>query len=146
MDIKLTKEQFEKLLDLAYVGNWLVNSYRADDFIEAYNDLASHIYSYAPAFGLKDKISFDEMEGRYFPSARLEESLAGYIEDYEDWSFWDHLVLRLAERDLVREYGEAAVDNMEDEEFEAKRQVYFDKYKKEIEKNGLDNLELYKIS
>ena len=146
MDTKLTKDQFEKLLHLAYLGNWMVNAYRSDDFLEGYNEAAERIYASAPAFGLKDKIEFDEAEGRAFPSARLEEELADLIDDYDDAAFWDLLVLKLAERDLVREYGQGAVDLMSDEELEEKRAPYAKKYEKEIEANGIENLEIYKIS
>jgi hypothetical protein len=127
MDIKVTKEQYEKLLRLAYLGNWMVNAYRTNDFIEEYHTEAERIYAYAPSFGLKELIDFDEAEGRTFPSAKL-------------------LILKLAERDLVREYGEAAVDQMTDEELEAKRVPYAKKYEKEIEANGIQNLDIYKIS
>ena len=146
MDTKLTKDQFEKLLQLAYLGNWMVNAYRSDDFLEEYNEAAERIYSSAPAFGFKDKIEFDEVEGRAFPSVRLEEDLADLIDDYDDAAFWDLLVLKLAERDLVREYGQGAVDLMSDEELEEKRAPYAKKYEKEIETNGIENLEIYKIS
>jgi hypothetical protein len=146
MDIKVAKEQYEKLLHLAYLGNWMVNAYRTNDFIEDYNREAERIYAYAPSFGFKDLIDFDEAEGRTFPSAKLEQALEDIVDDYEDWAFWDLLILKLAERDLVREYGEAAVDQMTDEELEAKRAPYAKKYEKEIEANGIQNLDIYKIS
>ena len=146
MDIKFTKDQYEKLLHLAYLGDWMVNAYRTNDFIEEYNREAEHVYSQAPVFGFKDLIDFDEAEGRTYPSAKLEEALEDIVEDYEDWAFWDLLILKLAERDLVREYGQATVDQMTDAELEEKRAPYVKKYEKEIEANGIENLEIYKIS
>jgi hypothetical protein len=146
MDIKVTREQYEKLLHLAYLGNWMVNAYRTNDFIEDYNREAERIYGFAPSFGFKDMIDFDEAEGRTYPSAKLDEELNDIIEDYEDWAFWDLLILKLAERDLVREYGQGAVDQMPDEELESKREPYVKKYEKEIEANGIQNLDIYKIS
>jgi len=146
MDIKVTKEQYERLLHLVYLGNWVVNAYRTEDFLDEYNEEAERIYSLAPAFGFRDKIDFDEAEGRSFPSVKLEEELEDIVEDYEDWAFWDLLVLKLAERDLVREYGESAVDQMSDDELEKKRSPYVQKYEKEIEAKGIENLEIYRIS
>ena len=67
---------------------------------------------------------------------KLEEELEDIVEDYEEWGFWDLLVLKLAERDLVREYGESAVDQMSDDELEKKRAPYVQKYEKEIEAKG----------
>lgn len=120
MDIKLTKDQFERLFHLAYLGNWMVNAYRADDYIQEYNDAAERVYNAAPTFGFKDKIEFDELEGRTYPSAGFEDEMLDLIDEYDDASFWDLLVLKLAERDLVREYGQGAVDLMSDEELEEK--------------------------
>lgn len=146
MEIDFTREQFEKLLDLTYLGNWAVNSYRIDDRIEEYEDLTEYLLSFAIAFGFKEKIDFDEGEGRYFPSRRFEEKNLEFIEEYEEESFWDNLILRLAERDIIREYGEDAVNSMDWEEREKKKAPYLRKYQKEIDENGIENLEVYKIS
>ena len=35
MEIKLTEKQFRRLLDLVYIGNWVLNSTRGDDRIRA---------------------------------------------------------------------------------------------------------------
>ena len=32
MEIKMTEKQFRRLLDLVYIGNWVLNSTVADDF------------------------------------------------------------------------------------------------------------------
>jgi len=49
MELKLNKEQYEKLLELVYLGNWMVNAYRTDDYLEEYSDVVSHIFSQAEA-------------------------------------------------------------------------------------------------
>ena len=36
MDLKLTQKQFRRLLDLVYIGNWVLNSTRGDDRIREY--------------------------------------------------------------------------------------------------------------
>ena len=37
MDIKVTKEQYEILLHLVNLENWMVNAYRTEDFLDEYN-------------------------------------------------------------------------------------------------------------
>ena len=37
MEIKLTEKQFRRLLDLVYIGNWVLNSTRGDDRIREDN-------------------------------------------------------------------------------------------------------------
>ena len=39
MKIDLTEKQFRRLLDLVYVGNWVMNSTRGDDRIREYGAL-----------------------------------------------------------------------------------------------------------
>ena len=36
MEIKMTEKQFRRLLDLVYIGNWILNSTRGDDRIRQY--------------------------------------------------------------------------------------------------------------
>jgi hypothetical protein len=146
MNIKLSKDQFEKLLELVYLGNWVVNSHRADDRLEDYDKTAEHILSFAPAAGLKDRVDFDEFEGRYFPSRKLEESLLGVLDDYDDFIFWNLLVERLAERDLIRKYGEKNVERLEWDDYNQSVGPFLKKYEKEIDENGLDRLEIFLAS
>ncbi len=146
MDIRLSTDQFEKLLDLVYLGNWVVNSYRADERLEEYDRTAEHVLSFAPAAGLKDRVDFDEFEGRYFPSRKLEDGLLGFLDDYDDFVFWNLLVERLAERDLIRKYGEKNVDRLEWNDYSESIEPFLKKYEHEIDENGLDRLEILQAS
>jgi len=60
MELKLNKEQYKKLLELVYLGNWMVNAYRTDDYLEEYSDVVSNIFSQAEAAGLEGKAVKDE--------------------------------------------------------------------------------------
>jgi hypothetical protein len=146
MQIILTKEQYEKLMELAYLGNWMVNSYRGDERIEDYDRAAEHVLSFAPSSGLQDRVEFDEFEGRYFPSRKLDEDLKEFVDDYDDDVFWNVLIERLAERDLIRAQGEEAVDKMEYEEYSRNLEPYLKKYEKEIDESGVEHLEIFKVS
>jgi hypothetical protein len=146
MQITLTKEQYEKLMELVYLGNWLVNSYRADERIEVYDRTAEHVLSFAPSAGFQDRVEFDEFEGRYFPSQKFDEVLKPLIDDYDDDVFWNVLIDRLAERDLLRAQGEETVEKMDWEEYSRNVEPYIKKYEKEIDDSGVEHLEIFKIS
>ena len=45
MKIDLTEKQFRRLLDLVYVGNWVMNSTRGDDRIREYDDVESTVFA-----------------------------------------------------------------------------------------------------
>ena len=146
MQITLTKEQYEKLMELVYLGNWMMNSYRGDERIEEYDRTAEHLLSFAPSSGLQDRVEFDEFEGRYFPSHKFDEDLKPFVDDYDDDVFWNVLIDRLAERDLIRAQGEETVDKMDWEEYSRNIETYIKKYEKEIDESGVEHLEIFKIS
>ena len=56
MEIKLTEKQFRRLLDLVYIGNWVLNSTRGDDRIRQYDQVESLIFSHCLSHGMADKI------------------------------------------------------------------------------------------
>lgn len=146
MQITLTKDQYAKLLELTYLGNWVVNSYRGEERLEDYDRTAEHVLSFAPSTGLQDRVEFDEFEGRYFPSRKLDEELKPLVDEYDDDVFWNVLIERLAERDLVRAQGEETVDKMDWDEYNRNIETYIKKYEKEIDDSGVEHLEIFKIS
>ena len=146
MQITLTQEQYAKLLELTYLGNWVVNSYRGEERLEDYDRTAEHVLSFAPSAGLQDRVEFDEFEGRYFPSRKLDDELKPLVDEYDDDVFWNALIERLAERDLVRAQGEETVDKMDWDEYNRNIETYIKKYEKEIDESGVEHLEIFKIS
>ena len=49
MQIELTDLEYRRLLDLVYIGNWVLNSTRGDDRFQDYDDLESKIFALSPA-------------------------------------------------------------------------------------------------
>ena len=43
MHIDLTNKEFRRLLDMVYLGNWVLNSTRGDDRFKDYDDLESKL-------------------------------------------------------------------------------------------------------
>lgn len=147
MEIKLSASEYEVLLKLVYLGQWMVEGAREEEAeFEEYDRLASYIYSLAPSFGARKWVDFDEAEGEYYPSSELDEAMEEVINRYEEANFWDQLVVRLAERDLVRDYGEEAILKMDWKELERKRSLAIERYQREVEEHGLKNIILQRVS
>jgi hypothetical protein len=144
MTINFTKQQYEDLVKLIYLGAWMINAHRTDDIVERYEDLEYYIMSFSKEFGMERYIEFDEELNNYFPTREFEEDsdVARYKEEYDDNTFWDELIYRLARRDLIKTYGEAAVFTMTTDELLEKEQPFIDKYESEFERNGINNLEI----
>ena len=145
MELNLNRGQYEKLLELVYLGNWLINAYRTDDYLEDYAEIVSLVFSQVEKAGLEDKAVKDELGDRYLPSFDFEESLHDYISEYDSCCFWEELINRLAEREALKEFGSLPLDKIDLNEFLEKKK-YLRVYEQEVEESGLKNFELIKKS
>lgn len=141
-EIKFTKQQYEDLIKLLYLGTWMVNSIRTDDIIEKYEKLEQYILSFADSFDCGKFIKYDAGLKRYFPKADFEqdEELERYRDEYDDECFWDGLVDRLARRDFIKAYGEDAIKRMDWEERYLKEEPFIEKYSHEASEHGIDRM------
>lgn len=150
MEIKFTKEQYENLLKMIYLGNWMINAIRSgakeDPQIEKYNEIEQHIFSFAEAAGLENYIEYDKKCSQFFPTWEFGDNpeLEKYREDYDDDVFWHELPDRLGVRDFYRQYTEKEINKMSQKERFIKKQDFIIKYEEEFDENGIKNLEIIK--
>lgn len=142
MKIELTKEQLESLAKLVFLGNWLANSWRNEDVIQEFDEVESLVLAAAKKQGLDDYVEIDEEEKKAIPSHELEEKMAEVVDFYNDNTFWDQLIYRMADRDYVRKYGEEAFDELTTDKGMEKERPLVEKYEKEFNEHGLDRLEI----
>ncbi|MDX2000253.1 MAG: hypothetical protein SF066_21245 [Thermoanaerobaculia bacterium] len=142
MTIDLTDDEFAALLEMAYLGEWMANSHLAsdDDKNSEYEAVLGKLLGLAREVGLDELV--EEDGGKLGPSAAFEESEAmrSVIEDYDNDTFWQEIVDRLATRDLLQRYGERRLDAMSPEERLNLLDEAADRYAKEMEEYGLDRL------
>ena len=94
MQIELTKKEFRRLLDLVYIGNWVLNSTRGNDRFADYDNLESKIFGYSPALS-------EPWNGTVVPSqAYAEGGIHEAIAYYEDNVFYEILAEELSRRDM----------------------------------------------
>ena len=131
MEIKLTEKQFRRLLDLVYIGNWVLNSTRGDDRIRQYDQVESLIFSYCLSHGMAGLTEL--YQGELIPSrAFAEGGIHEAIMAYEDTVFYEILAEELARRDL--DYQPVSKENYD--ELVAR----MDDYIAEFEAHGTDNI------
>ena len=131
MKIELTDQQFRYLLDLVYIGNWVMNSTRGDDRIKEYDQVESLVFSHC----LQHKMSklVELYQGELIPSRRFADGgIHEAIEQYEDVVFYEILAEEMALRDmdgepLTRENYTALMERI-------------DVYLSEFDRNGTDNI------
>ena len=70
MELKLTQKQFRRLLDLVYIGNWVLNSTRGDDRIRDYDQVESLVFSHCLGQGM-EKLTELYKTKSYFRSHKI---------------------------------------------------------------------------
>ena len=129
MELRLTEKQYRRLLDLVYIGNWVLNSTRGDDRIRDYDKVESLVFSHCLDHGMAPLIEL--YNGEIIPSrAFAEGGIHEAIMAYEDVTFFEILAEELALKDL----GEPTRENYNDilERME--------EYMGEFEENGTDHI------
>ena len=133
MNIELSDKEFRRLLDLVYIGNWILNSTRGEDRFEDYDLLQEKFFAICAKNGFR--VLSESYMGHYFPSKAYEEGgIHEAIADYEDAVFFDILAEELARRDML-------VENLNQDDLR-ELAARMDDYMDEFERNGIDNLSI----
>ena len=133
MQIELTSKEFRTLLDMAYIGNWVLNSTRGEDRFQIYDDMESKLFALARENGMK--VLAQDWEGTVVPSkAYAEGGIHEAIAYYEDNVFYEILAEELSRRDMG--YADITPENYE--EITGRMEQYM----REFEASGIDRLVL----
>ena len=133
MQIELTNKEFRRLLDLVYIGNWVLNSTRGDDRIADYDHLESTLFQLCRGTGMDSLCQVWRgipVPSEAFCNGGIQEAIA----DYEDAVFFDILAEELARRDMG--YPDVTQENYDE------LVNRMDQYLDEFDNNGADHLVL----
>lgn len=131
MNIELTNKQFRRLLDMVYIGNWILNSTRGENRFADYDQVESLLFARAAMEGMP---SLAELyEGEIIPSrAFAEGGIHEAIAEYENNVFFDILAEELARRDM----DDPPIDESNYAELTSRIEAYIT----EFEQHGIDNI------
>ena len=131
MKLELTAKQYRRLLDMVYIGNWILNSTRGEDRFKDYDEVESLLFTKAVQAGMPALA--EVYEGEIIPSrAFAEGGIHEAIMEYENNVFFDILAEDLARRDMD--------DVPIDESNYAELQNRITAYIAEFEAHGTDNI------
>ena len=131
MKLELTTKQFRRLLDMAYIGNWILNSTRGEDRFKDYDEVESLLFAKARSEGMSALA--EDWQGEVVPSrAFAEGGIHEAIMEYENNVFFDILAEDLARRDM----DDAPIDESNYDELASR----IDAYIAEFEAHGTDNI------
>jgi hypothetical protein len=148
--IEFSNDEYRLLFDMVYIAEWVMNAHETEEQEETkpYGQLEQKLLSLAKDFGSGEYVVWDEQLQKYFPTRNYEEKrpAMAFINKFEEDSFWEELIARLADRDLSRKYGEKKLKGMSFKEKLKKIGEFEEKYWDEFERNGLDRLLIDSIS
>ena len=128
MQIELSSKEFRRLLDLVYIGNWVLNSTRGNNRFEDYDKLESKLFALSPA--LSELWNGEIVPCRAYVEGGIHEAIACY----EDTVFYEILAEELSRRDM--DYPEITEENYEE------ILGRMDSYLSEFEASGIEHLVL----
>ena len=135
MNINLSDKEFRRLLDMVYIGNWILNSTRGYDRFTDYDHVQSKIFAQCAKNGMHSL--FEIRNNQVVPSAAFENGgIHEAIIDYEDTVFFEILAEELARRDMG--FQPVTLDNYS----ELNQRI--DDYMTEFQLNGVENISLDK--
>ena len=133
MNIELSGSEFRQLLDMVYIGNWILNSTRGNDRITEYDQIESKLFGLCTGTNLESLV--ENRLGISLPSRAFQEGgIQEAIAYYEDGVFFEILAEELAQKDL----GYPEISGQNYEELDRRIQEYL----KEFNLTGLDRLQL----
>ena len=133
MQINLTNKEFRRLLDLVYIGNWVLNSIRGEDRFSDYDHVESKLFGLCqgtPMQALVEKWEDEDVPSKAFAEGGIHEAIACY----EDVVFYEILAEELSRRDM--EYPQISEDNYDEIVTRMSR------YMEEFQASGVDKLYL----
>ena len=131
MELELTRKQLRRLLDMVYIGNWILNSTRGEDRFKDYDEVESLLFARAAQEGMATLS--ETYQGEVIPSrAFAEGGIHEAIMEYENNVFFEILAEDLARRDM----DDAPIDESNYAELTSR----IDAYISEFEEHGTDNI------
>ena len=127
MKLELTAKEFRRLLDMAYIGNWVLNSTRGDDRFADYDRVESILFARAAESGMT--VLAEVYQGEIIPSkAFAEGGIHEAIMEYENNVFFQILAEDLARRDME----EAAIDESNYAELASRIDAYISEFEEKV--------------
>lgn len=144
MQLSLSPEEFRRLLLLATLGEVVMNDWTPQKELtndqQACIDVVQDLYARALQDRQTDLVTEDSETGCLLPGDSIRSQIDKWLSVYDNDVFWDELVARLAQREMVAEYGRETLERMPEAYRRSAEQPLLDYYWREVRQNGMDHL------
>jgi len=145
MHLRFTEEELATLVEMVSLAAELANLNPNDDGNEGFarfEAVESKILESAKHSGMSDMIEFDHSRGKNRVTEKYQENafFQKCIDEFRNANFWEELMARLTERDLIREMGEPAYLALSEEARRKKSEPLEKRYWGKFLKDGVNPL------
>lgn len=144
MKISMTSKEYRSLLDMLYIASCMMEVHelsKEPDHLSEYEILKKKILSYYKEMDADDIIGYSEDFEGHFEFHDYEHYLESeFVTPYNHKIFWQELIDRLAERDIVNELGIHAYELMSNIERIKRLDELRRYYAEEFKQYGLTNV------
>lgn len=144
MKINVTKDEYRSIIDMFYIADWVLTSYKTEEGpeIKKYHEVMQKFYALAKEMGMGNLIEFDKELNAYCETQEFEENSPchQFLDEYDNDAFWERLIEQLTTRDLKMDTGGKMTMDKDPQKYFERYGAIEMKYMAEFEENGLDNL------
>jgi len=145
--MRFTDEELLTLAEMLTLACWATfwnHKPGADDGVARYDDMLEKTLTRLQHNGQSNEVENDPERQRLRLSKKKEES-SFYAQCYDEMrneTFWEELVARMAEREMIRKYGNDHLKSLSDEDRKKLTEPVSKKFWEEFSKNGIGNLHI----
>lgn len=145
MHLRLSEQELATLAEMVSLAAWVGSWNRREEAGEAfgdYEDLESKILEKVAHAGLGEIVEFDAQRQRFRlnPDYQERSFFQQCYDEFRNESFWEELVIRLADRDLIRKIGMKDWRKLTEEQRREHTRDIEQRYWEEFSRNGVNNL------
>lgn len=143
MNVNVSKEEYRLLMDMLNVADWVMHAFDIgpEKQHQKHHALRKKIMSYYKEMDAEDAIMYSDDKKEYYQSRESEEKVhAEFIAPYNEEFFWEELIDRLAERDVVKALGVEQFNSLDGIDRVMKVEEAKDSYANEFAEHGLDHI------
>jgi hypothetical protein len=138
MTIEISKTEYRTLLEMLYISDWVLNTFT--NGLEEENK--NHKALKEKLLSFHEKIQAEDVL-REFQSNEFDDYMhVNHIEKYNQNMFWETLIDQLAYRDLAKEIGIEAFDQLDPVVKIERLEEFRENYAKEFEQHQLERIKI----
>lgn len=145
MHLRFTEEELATLVEMVSLATEVANINQNDDAaanFTRFEDVENKVLESAKHAGLGSWIEFDPSRGKHRVTEEFQDRsfFQQSLDELRNNLFWEELMIRLAERDLVKEFGEDKWNAMSEEKQRHAAKKLEQRYWKKLSRDGMENL------